>query len=206
MTYSSLPNSGQSLGQTRDGIRTNFNLIRSTVDQNHVDFDLANAGKHTCVQIPVLAAIPANPIPPGGLVAGEATIYAKTSGGESQLFATPDASGNEYQMSAFRTGDYASFGNYTNYAPPVANQNGGWTFLPGGLILQYGEMKSTGATTPVVFPIAFSSPPYAVTATRAQSSSANSAYGIPTTSATGFNFASTSSAIGIIFQWTAIGK
>lgn len=128
MTYTSLPNTGQSLGQTRAAIKNNFDLIKTTVDQNHVDFDLSGAGKHNVIQMPVTGSIPVNPIPPGGLVAGDANVYSKTANAASQIFFSPDASGNEYQLTRAIAANFATFG--------IANN--GWTFLPGGLIMKYG--------------------------------------------------------------------
>jgi hypothetical protein len=162
MTYSSLPNSGQSLGQTRAAIKNNFDLIKTTLDQNHVDLDLANKGKHYVIQMPVTASIPVAPLPPGGLVAGESNLYSKTSSAASQIFFSPDASGNEYQLTRAITASFPSFSTNAAYgvAPPNTVLRGGWTFLPGGMLFQYGVFRGTGTSnTPssgtIPFPVQF---------------------------------------------------
>jgi len=169
MTYGSLPNSGQSLGQTRATIKNNFDLIKSTIDQNHRDFNASGAGKHYVIQMPVTATIPVNPVPPGGLVAGDANIYSKTSSVASQIFFSPDASGNEYQLTRAITANFASFSTNAPYGVAPANTIiiGGWTFLPGGMLYQYGLFTGTSASsTPtngtIPFPIVFTNPPYVV--------------------------------------------
>lgn len=40
MTYVPCPNSGQSLGQTRDQMRTNTDLLKQSLAVNHVDLGL----------------------------------------------------------------------------------------------------------------------------------------------------------------------
>ena len=108
------------------------------------------------------AAIPA-PIP--GLAAGSGTIYTKNVGAPlaSQVFYTPDASGAEFQITTALPASIAQFGVMAAYGTPPVNttQNGGYTFLPGGLILQYGfftftTISITAATTKTIqFPISF---------------------------------------------------
>jgi len=65
-----------------------------------------------------------------------------------------------YQLTNLSTGnpaaDFAKFG--------IANANG-WTFLPGGLLLQYGTsaVNTQGTTTTIPFPIAFSTSVFSIT-------------------------------------------
>lgn len=203
MPYTSLPNSGQSLGQTRDAIRNNFDLIKTTVDQNHVDFDAAGPGKHYCIQMPVQGAIPANPLPPLGLVAGDANVYSKTASAASQIFFSPDASGNEYQMTRAITASFAKFATNTAY---IANHTGGWTFLPGGMIMQYGIRSSPGASGVITLPVAFTNAPYSITLTLLRNSGSQSVTvdsgTIPTTTTINY-LVSSAGSVGI--YWTAIG-
>lgn len=52
MTFTLVPNSGQSLGQTRIPINTNFSVIQTAQDVNHVALNSVGAGKHKFLQMP----------------------------------------------------------------------------------------------------------------------------------------------------------
>lgn len=47
-----MPISGDTLGGTRDRIKTNFQLIKSVFDENHYTFGLGGQGKHRFVTTP----------------------------------------------------------------------------------------------------------------------------------------------------------
>lgn len=68
MTYVLLPNSGQSLGVTRPQIRQNFVEIQNSFDQNHYDFNVSDAGKHSVIQLPEQTVFPATPVNEGQLL------------------------------------------------------------------------------------------------------------------------------------------
>lgn len=128
MTYTLLPNSGQSLGQTRAQIRTNFDLLQQDLDKNHVSINDADRGKHKFVELKSQASLPA------GLTTGEYTLYAKSVsvGPAVQLFGSRSDSGVEVQF----TQDLSN-------AIPANTLNNGGTFLPGegtlgALILRWG--------------------------------------------------------------------
>ena len=131
-------------------IQNNFSQLDTSFGLNHIKFSVGpNNGKHTYVEMVDNVAIP------GGLSANEVTLYTKTTASVTDIFVTPDNSGKEYQLTLSDAAHYASFGTYVNYAPPVVNQNGGWSFLPGGLLFQYGKMLSQSGNGTVIFPIAF---------------------------------------------------
>jgi hypothetical protein len=91
MTYTILPNSGQSLGVTRVPINTNFSLIQTVFDNNHVDFNVAGAGKHKFLQMPVQSVAPPT-------IANEGAFYSKTQTADSQAFWRFSNSGTELQI------------------------------------------------------------------------------------------------------------
>lgn len=128
MSYTLLPNSGQSLGETRGPIRTNFQLLQQDLDKNHVSVNDADRGKHKYVELKNQATIPA------GLTAGEYTLYAKSDsvGPAVQLFGSRSNSGVEVQFTQ----------DLSNQIPANTSNQGG-TFLPGdgtlgALILRWG--------------------------------------------------------------------
>lgn len=175
-------------------------------------------GLHKQVRLPELAVIPP------GLVADEGTLYTKLADGTSQLFYSNEVSGNEYQMTRATDADFASFSTLNPYgAPPVGQTwRGGWTFLPGGLLLQYGFVVNTTFLPPLAptfgttnFPRAFSTTCFAVYTTTlyntpAPSSAGDAAVrnnnaGSPSTTAFSWVF-NTASAQYIGFNWWAIGR
>lgn len=73
MTYTPvIPQSGESLGSTRDRIRTNFEQISSVFGNNHYTFDALGEGKHQKVQTPDQVSDVAS-------AANEPVLYAKAS-------------------------------------------------------------------------------------------------------------------------------
>lgn len=97
-------------------------------------------------------------------LANEAGFYSKvgTNPAESNLFFRGENDGFEYQLTASDQANIATFGNNTAYA---ANHLGGWTFLPGGLLLQYGTKTNnpnSGDAT-ITFPKAFKSSVFCIT-------------------------------------------
>ena len=94
MTYVLLPNSGQTLGQTRSAIRTNFELIQTVFEQNHVDLDQSPDGKHKFLQMPEQSSAPNTDPNEGGLYCKEVT------GIGTQLFFKGENNGTEYQLTS----------------------------------------------------------------------------------------------------------
>lgn len=131
------PPNGFSLGQTKTTIRNNLDGTFQTVAVNHYDNNSANAGRHKHVEMPISASIPP------GLINGETTVYSKTDAATtSQLFFSPDNTGNEYQITRAINAAFTLFSTNTQYETVPAIVNGGWTYLPGGMLLQYGTIVS----------------------------------------------------------------
>lgn len=182
---------------------------------DHIGFNTNGSGYHQQVRMP------AETIP--SVVAGFGGAYCKTATStgastETNLFFTPDASGNEYQLTRTITSNFALFGANTNNYNGVGTQfTGGWTFLPGGLIMQYGQLYINAglaaSSGTIVFPIAFNATPYNLNMTlickSTQTSQTQTLSFIDTqTSSTQFKWNLLSnpgnSYVGI--YWTAIGK
>ena len=171
-------------------IQTNFGVLNTSNNVNHVTYSTTGQGKHKFVEMPNQGSIPTP------LVAGEGTIYTKSVGGVSQLFYTPDNSGNEYQLSRSVTADFPSLG-----------ANPGWTYLPGGLLLQYGTVTSPGGSGTITFPVPYTNIPYSVTfgLQRASGSSAHVFYVVTGTLGTG-GFTYNSDTTGsVAMYWMALG-
>lgn len=147
-TYTTgIPNGPNNPSTDQPNMKTNNDSNNSIWAEDHYGFNVANGGTHKQVRMPVLGSVP------GSTIAGEGTLYTKTTSGNGELFFTPDATGDEYQMTTTSTGDIATFGTNTPY---TANHTGGWTFLPGGLVMAYGVRAETNSTNVTIsFPITF---------------------------------------------------
>lgn len=155
-----MPNLGQSLGATRDQIRNNILDIKNSLAVNHVDLDNgADTGKHTMtnfIQISTAAQKPTTG-------ATEVALYndvAKTG----QIWLCPPNTTQGDKKVQLTAGDVTDtkFATNTAYA---TNRLGGWTFLPGNLLLQYGSINLSTSAVSTSYPIAFSGAPYSLQVT-----------------------------------------
>lgn len=201
MTYNnSIPQSSERPSDSQTELLGNFQALKTYLDRNHVAIATPSGdvdeGKHKFCQFPVQATIPA------GLIATDATIYSKAVSGNSEMFFSPDASGDEYQLTTSSSANIATFGTNTTY---VANNNGGWTFLAGGLIMMYGRRTSPGSSGTVTFPFAFpsGSAPFSITLANERGSAR--ATGYDGASSTGFTYYSETAGSTAI-NWIAIGN
>ena len=183
-------------------LQNNFQQLDTSFGKNHVKFSVtANNGKHTFIQMPTLGSEPS--LPPG-LTSGDGTVFTNTTG-EVNLFYTQGAAGNIYQMTRTSDASFASF----------ATENPGWTFLPGGLLLQYGFAATVGTGVPnstFNFPRQFTTGVYSATATILSGSINPYIVKIVSLSTTQFNAVVFNplnppfSQAGITYYWTVIGN
>ena len=139
-----VPASGQSLGSSRQPIKTNMAVLRSSFATNHVDPNNANPGKHNLSAYLLQANSPAT-------IAGEMAAYSRTANGEPQLY-------YQRQNKAASANDDIQATRLDKGATASLN---GFSFLPGGILLQWGQATFAGAalSVAVTFPTAFSSNP-----------------------------------------------
>lgn len=187
-------------------LQNNFQQLSTSFQVNHVRLEdnSTSNGAHTFVEMRDQAGLPP------ALKAGEGTLYTKTAATVTDLWYTPDNSTNEYQLTRTSGANIAKFGTGLAYGTPPATftQKGGWTFLPGGLLLQYGFFSKTGAlgnSGTIQFPINFTGVPFSVTTSLVRPASGNQSLtvGIPTNSQ--FTFKSSSTESDGVY-WQAIGK
>ena len=210
MTYTrNIPISGDSLGGTRDRIRTNFQVIFDKFAINHLDFDEVGSGKHKFLQMPRQSAAPTTDPTDCGFYAKVGTNPAQTN-----LFFRGENSGFEYQLTKAISASTSLFGANIAYGTPPAgfSQVGGWTFLPGGLILQYGfysKASGLGVTGTTQFPVTFNNPPYSISTIAIRPGSSGTRFvslieTVPTTSSFEWGTSSGTNTEG--FYWQAIGN
>ena len=215
-----IPIATNKLSVSQPQIQTNFSTSNTIFGIDHFPYTngTSNQGKHIWVEMPNLNqsvyTLPSAPLQ-GTLYTKQVTVgYQSTT--QSQLFCWIDGVAQEWRLTGVDSVNSATFGTDTNYnvpsvvspyppsSMPVPNQFGGWTFLPGGLILQYGVMKTTGNSTQVNFPVVFTTL-CSITATVQQTPSGGLTYGISTRTTAGFLFTASSSSVGTQFNWMAIG-
>lgn len=182
MTYTrDIPITGDSLGGTRDRIRTNFQQIDTVLAVNHVAFNSLGEGKHKFLQMPEQVSAPTTATNEGG-------FYTKvgTNPAETNLFYRGESNGFEYQLTKAISASTSSFSTISQTLSS-ANGFGGWTFLPGNLILQYGFFNPNTSTT-VKFPISFNAIPYSVQLTLSSDNNSTFRVGISTGTLTASQF------------------
>jgi hypothetical protein len=155
--FPSIPAANDDPSVSQGQIQTNFGTLNSAFNLNHVPLGTGTgqAGKHNFVEMPIQGSTPTT-------IAGEGSAYTLTETG-SQLAYVADANTTDvYQLTRTIHGSYALFADNTNYQPlsaPKPSVNGGWTFLPGGLLLQYGQATDSHLNTnnQIFFPVPFTS-------------------------------------------------
>ncbi len=195
LTYTqNLPNPPNLPSQDVGNMQINTNSIYTFLNVDHVNFGNVNNGTHLQVQLQNQLNIPP------GLQNGFETLYSKATTGSGELYFTRGATGVEIQMTA-GPNSLTSFGT-----------NPGWTFLPGGLLLQYGRISIPTALTQtgqVLFPTPFSAIPYSITLGYTVTGTSNphavwidNGVAISTTT---FNYQIDIKGTSVHFYWMAIG-
>lgn len=200
--FPAIPAANDDPSVSQGQIQTNFSTLNSAINLNHVDLGTGvnQAGKHKFVEMPNQAAVPAT-------LATEGTIYTKAVSGVSQEFYTPDATANEYQMTRTITTKFTLLGTNTNYQVGPPSLFGGWSFLPGGMLFQYGFLANPVNGNVITFPVQFTNVPYSVTVSAVRSNTQDKTISISNgtvgTSSFALILSSSSTPDGV--YWMAIG-
>ena len=161
MTYNNnVPQSGQTLGNTRSPINTNFSLIASVEAVNHVAFNSSGAGKHKFLQMPeqgvAPSGAPTTAVNEGGLVALEYNANTELAWIPENSPPTTD----QYFLSAMPIRAGGRFdGTGANGAKPMVGHS---------FNIQGNQVNKTGAASiNVTFAVALPSTNYFVIVTQA---------------------------------------
>jgi len=195
-------------------MKTNTNSIDSIWTVDHFEFKQINAGRHKQVTLTNEAA--------PGFVGGNGALYANAPVSASFPF-WQNANGSYQLIGANANSDAASasFSGFGAFGTVTANyaQTAGWTYLPGGMLLQYGSVISTlgtpqinPSTIAITFPVVYSTANIVVSITPICKVAGTTQVHVPslqsgTLATTGFTCnwdTSTTAYVG--FTWTAIGK
>lgn len=142
MTYTlGVPQDGQTLGNSKPQVRNNFNDIFNSFATNHIDFNTMGTGWHSLLTMSTLS------VNPSLLGAGNVNIFSKLFTGNTlpQLFLAQSSTSTIYQLTG--TANAA-----TSTPSPVAN---GFTWLPGGLLFQWGTFNDSANPLTTNFNVAF---------------------------------------------------
>ena len=224
--FTNIPFASNDPSIDQPNMQTNTNSISAWVDVDHYGFKNASnlGGLHTQVTMPVLSVIPTRLLSNSGILYTKSvSVYTATPQSANSLFYTAGTSTKEYQLTRTINNNtqFDLFSTNTIYnTSGVTSQRGGWTFLPGGMLLMYSTCSITmasaaGINFAVVFPIEFTTAPYSITATPTR----NSTLGTPqptlsiidgTVSTTGFsasivNMSGSTGISTISISWMAIG-
>lgn len=182
----------------------NFSVLDDATKENHIALNKRNAGKHNFVQMPVRNQ-PTIDSPTEG------TLYVSTI--DTRLTYLRGNTNQRYRMTATDDANFATFGNVTEYDP---TRFGGWTFMPGEMIMQYGyvQLPNIGFGGTVLFPKPFSSRVisiefgYSRNATLVPASFAINNAGPNNLSRFTYYYSNPSDATNLVtfFYWIAIGK
>jgi hypothetical protein len=196
-----VPNGNDPPRNDQPFMQTNSASIFGIIGVDHVGFNIANGGAHKQTQLKETLG-GSGTIPIGLLGNTYETIYSSVTSGSGDLWFVRGASPTGIQL--------------TGPGTPSALANG-YTFLPGGLLIQWGVVNTTSSSGTVTFStanIAFPNNCFNVQTTAkynsgvgTPSSQANYAPDSMSISPTSFNWTLvTSSSLWRGFYWIAIGN
>lgn len=142
-TYiNSIPAGSDIPSQSQPDLQTNCQSVNSLLNVDLYTFNDNNGGYHRKSTYVVQGSNP-------GSAAAQVVEFSKTSSGSSELFIQRDGVATAIQLTR---------------GTPSAAANG-YTFLPGGLLIQWGSVSIGLSGATFTFPIAFTTACYSVTAT-----------------------------------------
>jgi len=139
MVYTAnIPASTDNPSQSQGQIQANFNSINTAFNLNHGHFDVVGEeGKHLFMQMPVQASAPTTLI-------NEGALYTRTSAltGVTELVYGRQSNGSQIEFTGF------------------LGATDGWTILPSGLLLKWGQVAGGAGNNAVLFPVGATIPAY----------------------------------------------
>ena len=191
MTYNpNIPQADDLISESQGQILDNFTQLNDVFGKDHVKYDdatVADRGKHNQSTYKQLSADP-------GTLTDENAIYSKDDGsGNTRIFLQQEGPGSTVLQLSGRD-------------PIVAVE--GLTFLPGGILMQWGKVVNPGTSGTVTFPFTFPVEVFSITMSmiRTSSSSNQSVYVNDSFAIGPASFRYTSTSSNTDFFWMAIGN
>lgn len=126
MALNNVPQSGQTLNDTRNPIRNNFSTINAAFLVDHIEYNLANQGFHNKVTLPAQVPTP---------------LFNGLNGLWSELYATtakPEIWVNTNEVIPANSRQYPMTASVLRSNPVIGNNTNGWTYLPSGVVMKWG--------------------------------------------------------------------
>jgi hypothetical protein len=161
--YNDTPLATDPINQTQAPIRTNFQSIQQLIDINHVDFsDPVNFGKHTVLSLLAQAASPPLTGSPPANAFGATDVglynFVSTVTGLNEIFANKlNNVGSPTPVQIPITASILST------ASVLTNGLAGWTYLPSGLIMKWGNtpgIPNSNVAVTVTIPSSVTNPAF----------------------------------------------
>jgi len=135
MSLPTVPNPGQTLGNSRPIIQNNFTAIGRAFIVDHVDYNTTNEGMHNRVSFPTQSSPPA-------AAAGIVQMYSQTSilTNQPELVFLRQTGSTKPTPVEFTSAGWA---------------NPGWCRLPSGILMKWGQLSTTTYNTleTIAFPV-----------------------------------------------------
>lgn len=138
---SNIPQPTDQPSVSQNQLLLNFGAIKSLIDVDHVDFDAVGAGWHNKITFPVQD--PAPVIAPTNLA-----LYS---------FLSPTTDVNELYFVNQEGAQIQASASILSTDPTPADDTTGWTYLPSGILLKWGNSVATGSDV-INFPVAATIP------------------------------------------------
>lgn len=143
--FPAVPQPGDFPSASQGQFLSNFQYLNAFGNRDHeLTQNTSNANDGTHKQVTLT-----NQTPTPGFTGGSSVLYANSAVGQSQLFFNNAA--GDIQLTSLK-------------ASVPTSATSGVSFLPGGILIQWGQ--STGAwngTNSITFPVAFSATPFSIT-------------------------------------------
>lgn len=132
--YPTIPNAPNDPSDDQPLMQINSGSISDIINVDHITFNTNGGGIHKQVTLKNEAA--------PGLGDGDSVIYANLQGGQSWPF---------FQNGL---GSFQMLGPFSSLITPTVTATTGYTYLPGGIIIQFGQAALAASGT-IIFPLVF---------------------------------------------------
>jgi len=143
MAYNSqIPQPTDLLSQSQPQLLGNFQAIQTLIDVDHVDFNTPNQGKHFRVSLPVQSPAPT-------FTTGDVGMYS---------FLNPVTSQNELYINKINqvtTTQICATASILSTTSAPTNNSSGWTYLPSGILMKWGNATITSTSGSPVQTVTF---------------------------------------------------
>lgn len=194
-TFQNIPNPADLISTSQGDLKNNFQYFQASLNKDHqIVFSDTNMttfeGRHRQVSLKNLHGI----------------VPTISDGADSQIFSdNGNLWANTTVVGAPVPAQLTTFVADSVVPGPTFGKSIGWTFLPGGLIMQYGTASTAGSTKTVTYPIPFPTGIFSVVATIVTSSPSRFVM-VSTSVSPTTQFVATGSASAFAFNWIAIGN